>query len=551
MSTLAAPLGWALARLAPRAGWLVSGAAMALVVFLLNAGLMAAAGASAGGLLLAWWLRGFATGRVLGRYAERLVAHHALFLALADLRVWIFRRIAGRALLGPGFERASDWLARLTHDVEALDGLYLRALVPLFLAVTAGLVAAAALWPVTAWGALAGLLLTAGAVFVAIAFAARAAAAGAALARQAGRLRAGAADTLAGLRTLAACGGIEAAAARLAGDDSALLDAQRRVARLSGRAAATGVVLAQGALLAALGFAAFAWQGGGATPMVAAALLVLVAALEPIGALPRAGEALAVAAAAAARLREAAELPPPVADPALPGAAPQDGSLRLAGLRFDWNLPDGRRHVVLRGVDLDVADGQVVAVLGESGIGKSSLLAALLRLAPVAGGTVRIGGADLAALTGASVRATIAALPQHAALFAATIRDNLLLGRPDATEAQLWRALDLAQLGDFVRALPERLESFAGEGAAMLSGGQARRLALARTYLQPGRIMLLDEPCAGLDAATEEAVFTHLDAARALGGVPRTTLLLVHRLTGAERLDAAWRLRDGRLERAE
>jgi ATP-binding cassette subfamily C protein CydC len=548
VSTLAAPLSWALGRLAPRAPWLLAGGAMALLVFLLNAGLMAAAGASAGGLLLAWWLRGLAVGRIAARYLERLVSHHALFLALAELRVWIFRRIAARAPMGPGFERASDWLARLTHDVEALDGLYLRALMPLGLAVAAGLVAALALWPVTPAGALAALLLTAGAVAVAVVFAARAARAGTALAASAGALRAEAADSLSGLRTLAACGALPAAGERLAARDAALLSAQRRVAMLAGRAAAAGVVLAQGALLAALAFAALAWQSGEATPLVAAALLVLVAALEPIGALPRAGEALAVAAAAAQRLREAAELPAPVADPPSPGAEPRDGSLTIRRLQFAWSRPGGGTRTALAGIDLDVADGSVVAILGESGAGKSTLLAALLKLAPVAGGEIRIGGADLAGLSGAQARAAIAALPQGAHLFAATIRENLLLARADAPEPMLWRALAAAQLGNFVHGLPQGLDTWVGEGGAALSGGQARRLALARAFLQPGRILVLDEPCSGLDAATEEAVLAALDESRAIAtGRPRTLILLLHRLTGAERIDAAFRLSEGRL----
>lgn len=548
MSTLAAPLSWALGRLAPRAPWLLAGGAIALLVFLLNAGLMAAAGASAGGLLLAWWLRGLALSRVAARYVERLVSHHALFLALAELRVFIFRRIASRALLGPGYERASDWLARLTHDVEALDGLYLRALMPIGLATCAGAVAAAALWQVTVAGALAALALTVGAVVVAVAFATRAARSGAELATAAGALRAGAADAISGLRTLAACGALPAAARRFAADDEVLIAAQRRVAMLSGRASAVGLMLAQGALLAALGFAALAWQSGGATPMVAAALLVVVAALEPIGALPRAGEALATSAAAAARLRDAAELPAPVADPPVAGPMPRDGSLEVRGLTFAWTPIGGAPRKVLRDLDLSVPDGAVVAILGESGIGKSSLLAALLRLAPLESGTVRLGGVELASLTGAQARTAIAALPQGAALFAATIRDNLALARADADEALLWRALAAAQLDGFVRGLPEGLDTWVGEGGAALSGGQARRLALARAFLQPGGILLLDEPCSGLDAGTEDAVLAGLDEARVLAtGQPRTLVLLLHRLTGAERLDAAFRLSDGRL----
>lgn len=551
MTTLAGPIAWALGRLAPRAPWLLAGGASALGVFLLNAGLMAAAGASAGGLLLVWWLRGLALSRVAGRYAERLVSHHALFLALADLRVWTFRRIAARAPMGPGFGRASDWLARLTHDVEALDGLYLRALTPVALALAAGAVAAAVLLAVTVAGAAAALLLTLGALGVALLFAARAAGAGSALAEASGSLRAGAADALSGLRTLAACGALPMAAARFAGDDAALIAAQRRVAMLSGRAAAAGLLLAQGALLGALGFAVLAWQSGGATPWVAAALLVVVAALEPIGALPRAGEALATSAAAARRLREASELRAPVADPASVGAAPCDGSLLVRGLCFAWTPPHGPARAVLRGLDLAVADGAMVAILGESGIGKSSLLAALLRLAPLAGGEVRIGGAALSSLSGSQARAAIAALPQGAALFAATIRDNLALARADADadDALLWRALAAAQLDDFVRGLPQGLDTWVGEGGAALSGGQARRVALARSLLQPGRILLLDEPCSGLDAATEGAVLAGLDQARTLAtGERRTLLLLVHRLTGAERLDAAFRLIDGRLQ---
>jgi ATP-binding cassette subfamily C protein CydC len=538
-AALVDPIRWALARLAPRAGWLLAGGAIALVVFLLNAGLMAAAGASAGGLLLAWWLRGLAVARVATRYAERLISHHALFLALAELRVWVFRRLAARAPLGPGFERASDWLARITHDVEALDGLYLRALLPFGLALAAGLCAAAALRAATPLGALAALLLTLAAVAVAVGFAARAAAAGTTLATAAGSLRANAADALGGLRTLAANGALPATATRLAADDAALIAAQRRVAMLAGRASAAGVILAQGALLAALGLAALAWQSGAASPLVAAALLVLIAALEPIGMLPRAGEALAVAAAAATRLRQAADAPAAVAEPAQPAAPPGDGSLSLRNLTFAW----GPRGAVLRGLDLDVPDGAAVAIVAESGAGKSSLLTALLKLAPVGAGEVRIGGADLAALDGGQARAAIAALPQGAHLFADTIRANLLLARPDADDAALWQALEHAQLAAFVRGLPQGLETFVGEGGAALSGGQARRLALARALLQPGRVLLLDEPCAGLDGPTERAVLAALEDARA----GRTMVLLLHRLTGAERLDSLWRLVDGRL----
>lgn len=117
----------------------------------------------------------------------------------------------------------------------------------------------------------------------------------------------------------------------------------------------------------------------------------------------------------------------------------------------------------------------------------------------------------------------------------------MLLGRPDADEAALWAALDAAAIGEVVRALPDRLDSWVGEGGTRFSGGQARRLALARTLLSPAPILILDEPCAGLDAETERAFLTTLNVAAS----GRTTILIAHRLVGVERLDRIWRISAG------
>ena len=182
-----------------------------------------------------------------------------------------------------------------------------------------------------------------------------------------------------------------------------------------------------------------------------------------------------------------------------------------------------------------------MAILGPSGSGKSTLAALLLKVAAPQSGCVRLGGADIATLPSAGVRARIGWLAQATHLFDDTIRANLLLGRPDADEAALWRALDAAEIGDFVRALPDRLDTWLGEGGARASGGQGRRIALARTLLADAPILVLDEPCAGLDMATERAFLMTLNA------LPpgRTVVLIAHRLAGVERLDRIWRLSAG------
>jgi ATP-binding cassette subfamily C protein CydC len=164
-----------------------------------------------------------------------------------------------------------------------------------------------------------------------------------------------------------------------------------------------------------------------------------------------------------------------------------------------------------------------------------------LKVAQPRAGRILLGGVDIATLSAADVRSRIGWLSQATHLFADTIRANLLLARPDADEATLWSALEAARIGDFVRGLPDGLNSWVGEGGSQFSGGQGRRLALARTLLSPAPVLILDEPCAGLDAETERAFFLTLNEATA----GRSVLLIAHRLTGVERLDRIYRLSGG------
>jgi ATP-binding cassette subfamily C protein CydC len=228
-----------------------------------------------------------------------------------------------------------------------------------------------------------------------------------------------------------------------------------------------------------------------------------------------------------------------VPEPALPAAPPAGHAISFRGVRFAW-APD--RPLVFDGLDLDVPEGARVAVLGPSGVGKSSLAALLLKQAAPQAGTITLGGVDIATLPADTLRARIGILSQDARLFAGSIAENLRLAAPEADDAALWQALDAARIGELIRALPEGLGTEVGEGGIRFSGGEARRIALARALLSPAPVLILDEPAAGLDAATERAFLETLGTATA----GRTVILLLHGLTGVERPTRILRLVGGR-----
>jgi ATP-binding cassette, subfamily C, bacterial CydC len=523
-----------------RAGWLATGLAISLAALGTGVALMAVSGAmvgtavAAGVLVAPVALRGLGGARVVLRYLERLVTHAATFRALADLRVWFFRHLARTAAGGLGFRHAGDVLARLVGDVEALDGLYLRILVPL-----AGALLLLPVLLVVIGRHAAGLAAAVGVLFAVAALllpwlAARAAMeSGSRLAATSSALRIAALDALSGLREVRAFGAEGRMIAAVQAREAALLSAQHDLARRTALAGAGAFLCGQAAIFAVL-------LAAGANPVgaVAAAFLV-TAAFEAVGGLPRAGALAGHASAAARRVLEAAEAPVAAPDPPAPAPMPARFALRFEAVHFRW-APD--RAPVFDGLTLEIPEATRVAVLGPSGAGKSSLAAMALKVVAPQQGRVRLGGVDLATLSAAEVRARFAWLSQATHLFDDTIRANLLLARPEADEAALWQALDAARIGDVVRALPDRLDTWVGEGGTQFSGGQGRRLALARTLLSAAPILVLDEPCAGLDAETERAFLATLNEV----AEGRTLLLIAHRLTGVERLDRIWRLSGGK-----
>lgn len=515
--------------------WLVAGMVMMLAALAAGIGLMAVSGVAVigGAVLFAPWLRGLGAARVVLRYLERLTTHGAMFRALADLRVWFFRGLARGAAGGLGFRQAGDVLARLVGDVEALDGLYLRILLPL----AAALVLVPALAVLIGWYSI-SLAVVIVALFGLAALllpwlAARdSLSAGAGLAEAAGALRIVTLDALTGWRDVRAFGAEGRALSLVQGREAALLTAQRRVAHRTALAGMGAFLCAQAALLAVLIAA-----GTSPLPAIPAALLVL-AAFEAVGGLLRAGALAGHAAAAARRVLDAAQSPPRIAEPASPATAPPGFALRFEAVQFRWNAD---YPLLFSGLTLDIPEGARIALLGPSGAGKSTLAALALKIAAPQTGCITLGGVDIAAISGTALRQRIGWLSQATHLFDTTIRENLLLARPEADDTALWAALEDARIADFVRALPEGLDSWVGESGARFSGGQGRRLALARALLSPAPVLILDEPCAGLDIETERDFYLTLNDT----APGRTIILIAHRLTGAERLDRIYRLSAG------
>jgi len=219
---------------------------------------------------------------------------------------------------------------------------------------------------------------------------------------------------------------------------------------------------------------------------------------------------------------------------------PLDYSLELTDVRFYYEASE---PPALDGMSFQLPQGGSLAIVGPSGAGKSTLVSLLLRFWEYDEGHITLGGHELHAYQQEDLRRFVGVVSQHTHLFNATVRDNLLLARPDAGQAELERAAQRAQIHDFVISLPEGYNTWIGEGGLKLSGGQRQRLAIARALLKDAPILILDEPTANLDSLTERQVVATIHSLMA----GRTTLIITHRLAGLEAVDEILVLRAGRI----
>ncbi len=540
----------------PYRGWLVLGALCAVLTQLASVGLMAVAGrfiaamalAGVAGAHLNYFLpaaliRLFAILRTGGRYLERVVTHEATFRLLAQLRTWFFRRLEPLAPARLERHRGSDLLERIQADIETLQNAYLRLLVPVVVAISGVLVVAIVLARTMpqAMAPVVAVLLVAG---VAVPAAMRHLGEAPGVARIGARaaLRVAVIDGLQGMAELRVYGAAQAQARRIGALTRTLNAQQLRLARLSGLSGAAVGLCASLAMwgVALLGVALVS-RGSlmpADLPMLALFVLASFDAVGPLpGALQQAGETFA----AARRVFELTDAAPEVEEPRGDSPTPRDCGIAMHGVRMRYGVDEAW---ALDGLDLELPPGRRIALVGPSGAGKSSIVSLLLRFREYQEGDVSLGECDLRSYRGEDLRRRIAVVSQETYLFDATIIENLRIADPGAGDEAVFRAARAAQIHDFIVSLPDGYQTWVGEAGVRLSGGQARRIAIARALLKDAPILLLDEPTEGLDPGTEHALIESIETLMA----GRSVLVITHKPAYlGERVDEVLVLEGGRV----
>lgn len=496
-------------------------------------------------------LRGAPTGdpaRVIALCAGALVAVTALRALFQFLATTVFTRVGGRVLtrlradlfahvqrLSADFHdraRAGDIALRLVGDVGMLKDTAVTAALPLAgnVMVLTGMVGVM-LW--LDWRLALVALLPLPLLWLATRHVAgRIGQASRAQRRREGAIAATAGEALAGMRAIQALG-LEPTVARMfSGANERSLTDGLRTGRLAAGLERMVDAMVGLSMAAILWFGAHAVISGRLTP---GELLVFLTYLKntfrPVREYAKYSGRLAKAAAAGDRVFDLLEEVPTIRD--RPDARPAPafrGEIAFRGVSFAY----GAGSPVLSGLDLTIPAGQRVALTGPSGIGKSSLLTLLLRLRDPDGGTITIDGVPTGAVTLASLRRQISFVTQEPLMFRASIAENIALGAgPDVTRERIEAAARLADAHDFIMALPQGYDTPVAERGASLSAGQRQRLAVARAALRPAPVLLLDEPTAGLDSASEAAVARAIDRLSA----GRTTVMVTHNLSLAARMD--------------
>ena len=494
-------------------------------------------------------VRLFALTRAAFRYGERYVTHLATFRILTSLRVWFYRAIEPLAPARLMQVHSGDLLARIGADIETLENFYVRVVVP---PLTAALVTALACAILGAFDWRLALML---AIFlaltgVALPWASRRLSRPAAEKAIAARadLNAGLVDSIQGMADLVVFGQAGAQQARVLAQSAALNLAQERLARIRAALAALAALFTGLAGLSVLVLAIPLVTGGQIEGVYLALLpLTAIAAFEAVQPLGAAWQMLEASRAAAGRLFVIIDTPPAVVDPPQPLPPPQDPVITVQKLYFHYPNPDDSVNIrgtpVLNGATFELRRSEWLAITGPSGAGKSTLAALLVRFWDVAPGTIMLGGADIRAYAADDVRNQIAYVAQAPYFFHTSIADNLRVAAPDATDDDLADACRVAQIHDFVAALPEGYTTLVGENGLQLSGGERQRLAIARALLKNAPIVILDEATAHLDALTAQRIWQAL--ASALKG--RSVLILDHGAPALALADRVLRVEHGRL----
>ncbi|GAA0409491.1 thiol reductant ABC exporter subunit CydC [Cocleimonas flava] len=536
-------------------GWMLLGVVLSLLTILANIGLMALSGwfiasmAIAGitGAAINYFtpaalIRAFAIIRTSSRYAERLVTHEATFRLIASLRSWFYDHLEPLAPAVIQNYRSGDLLSRIRADIDTLDNFYLRIIAPVTVAFISSIIIVIFLWQYSQTLALIELFfLVAAGVLLPLLINRWGYSASSRQSKITSELRSAVMDSTQGMSELL----INDAAKRHSDSveklSEGLLKDQKSLATLNGGSQAMSGLLANLCVLLMLIIAIPMVNseaiGPASLPMLA---LFTMASFEAIMPLSLAFQTLPTTLAAARRLFDIVDSKPAVIEPEIPHPLPDSADLvfHSMSLRYPSQETD-----TLQNINVNIPTGTHIAIVGPSGSGKSSLINALMKFWPVSSGEISYGGVPIEHLDGEELRSQFAVASQHSTLFNSTIKRNLLLANRKATDSELESVCKVAQIHDFIMELPEGYDTWIGEAGHKLSGGQMRRISIARTLLKSAPILILDEPGEGLDSITEKnmlhSIIEH--------NKQRTLILITHHLSGLDAMDQIVRIEKGNI----
>ncbi|MCG8708998.1 cysteine/glutathione ABC transporter ATP-binding protein/permease CydC [Brenneria sp. 4F2] len=511
-------------------GWFLAGAALAGTAGLYTFNYM----------LPAAGVRGAAIARTASRYAERLISHDATFRVLQHLRVFAFSRILPLSPGGIARFRQAELLNRLVADVDTLDHLYLRVISPMVSALLVTLIVSYGLsWldvslALTLCAVMLALLLLIPMIFYR---------AGRSIGQDLTSLRAQyrlqLTTWLQGQAELTVFGALSASRSQLAQVETHWLKRQRRQTSLTGLSQAL-MLLCSGITVTLVLWLSAGGVGGDTQPGALIALFVFatLAAFESLAPVAGAFQHMGQVIASAARIDQIIRQPPEVTFPEHGPALSSTASIDLNNVCFTY--PD-QPQPALRDISLNIRAGEHLALLGRTGCGKSTLLQLITRAWDCPPGAITLNGHALNAWREDELRAMMSVVPQRVHIFSATLRDNLLLAAPDADDERFVTVLQQVGLDKLLE--NEGLNAWLGEGGRQLSGGEQRRIGLARALLHPAPLLLLDEPTEGLDAETERRILRllrqHCEG--------KTLIIITHRLYELESMDRICVMDDGRI----
>lgn len=482
-------------------------------------------------MLPAAGVRGAAITRTAARYFERLVSHDATFRVLQHLRVFTFSKLIALSPEQLARFRQAELLNRFVSDVDTLDHLYLRVISPLIgaavviVVVTCGL----ALLDVPLALLLGGIMLLTLLLMPPL-FWRLGTSAGHQIAQHQASWRMQLTHWITGLSELKIYGAAQRWRDQLDTEEHQWQQAQRRQHRLQALAQSLLLVIS-GATVTLMLWISANGVGGNSSPGAFIALFVFcgLAAFEALAPVAGAFLPLSQVTSAAKRVQEIIEQPAVIRFPKAKISSPSGISLKMENVSFSYPQ---RPEAVLQHFSLSLNAGEHLALLGPTGCGKSSLLALITRGWEAQQGSISLNDSDLAAWDEASLRSRISVVTQRVHLFSQTLRDNLLLAKPNASDEQLVDALNKVGLAHLAEQ-NEGLNAWMGDGGRPLSGGELRRLAIARALLHDGDLWLLDEPTEGLDASTEQQILSLLQYVTR----GKTLIMVTHRLSGLDAMD--------------